>query len=65
MTYECNQNIFQFVIFLKMPNTDSQRLRNWIKELKYTINKNVKFLFYLISNVEKQCNPKANCVKLG
>lgn len=52
-------------MFLKMPNTANQRLRNWIKELKYTINKNAKSLFYLISNIEKQRNPKTNCVKLG
>lgn len=40
----------------------SERIRNWIKELKHTVNKNVKFLLYLISDVEKECNPKTNCV---
>lgn len=48
MTYEYNQNIIQFVMFLKMPNIDSQRLRNRIKGLKYTSNKNVKFLLLFL-----------------
>lgn len=41
-----------------------ERIRNWIKELKYIVNKNVKFLFYFIFDVEKECNFKINCVRL-